>query len=79
MGYWLKAASRIGCTEEEYLQKQKSGYKWCSACKQWIPVDHFNKDSGAIDGLNNKCQQCGRAKDRDRLRRKKRRNNGRPN
>lgn len=45
--------------------------KWCSVCKKRVPLDFFNKDSGAIDGLNNKCRYCSRAKDRDRLRRKK--------
>lgn len=66
-----RAASRIGCTYQEYLQKQESKHKWCSACQMWAPLDFFNKDSGAIDGLNNKCRQCSRAKDRKRLQHKK--------
>lgn len=54
--------------EEAFLN---TGHKWCSACKTWAPLDFFNKDSGAVDGKNNKCRKCSRAKDRDRLRRKK--------
>lgn len=74
LGSEKTAAFKIGCTWQEYSQKQESGHKWCSACQMWAPLDFFNKDSGAIDGLNNKCRKCSRAKDRDRLQRKKQEN-----
>jgi len=66
LGGAKSAACRIGCTWQEYFQKRQSGFKWCSACKTWVPLAFFNKDSGAIDGKSNKCKSCTRAKDRQR-------------
>jgi len=54
------AAKRIGVSYEEYLEKLNSGMKWCTTCKQFLPIEEFCKDASQGDGHGTKCFQCRR-------------------
>lgn len=56
------AAKRIGVSYDEYLEKINSGMKWCTSCKQFLPIDEFCKDSSQGDGHGTKCSQCRHSK-----------------
>ena len=34
--------------------------KWCSKCKQYLPLDEFSHSKASQDGLNFYCKQCDR-------------------
>lgn len=41
-------------TDDVVPQKQK----FCPGCKQWLPTDHFGKQSNTKDGLRRVCKSC---------------------
>jgi hypothetical protein len=34
------------------------GYKWCSACGDWVEVKGFSEDRRNHDGYQNHCKEC---------------------
>lgn len=49
-------------TEEEISQAQArlrpSGHKHCYGCRQDLPLDSFNRNRWAADGLQSRCSAC---------------------
>ncbi|MBV8984655.1 MAG: hypothetical protein JO248_09480 [Acidimicrobiia bacterium] len=43
--------------DEEHLPKGKT----CSTCKEWKPLDEFNKRSASKDGRQWNCRDCNKA------------------
>lgn len=43
--------------DEEHLPKGKT----CSTCKEWKPLEEFNKRSTSPDGRQWKCRECNKA------------------
>ena len=52
------AASKAGCTLEEYQSRCASGMKWCYKCRQWKLRAAFSKDASRFDGLTPVCKLC---------------------
>jgi hypothetical protein len=52
------AAKKAGLSVEAYQQRLLLGLKRCSACKTWLPVNSFTRDSSRVDGLETKCRKC---------------------
>ena len=48
--------------------KQVNGIKYCSGCKEDMPVANFHRNRSQVDGYANRCKNCN---NRDRSRRKK--------
>lgn len=38
--------------------RNAEGEKWCSKCRNWLPVSEFHKHTGASDGLKTPCKVC---------------------
>jgi len=72
----IKAAKRIGCTIEEYLDRREAGQKYCYGCNQWrretdiitggkhahrCQVCRARDDAHVSDGRR-RCRTCGRTK-----------------
>ena len=59
MGSYAGAAKRVaaavGLTLDEYLDKLKSGEKWCTGCKSWHHKGEFGPDKSRPDGLASTC------------------------
>ena len=36
--------------------------KWCSACKQWLPLVDFGSDKSRKDGLSTLCRPCAKTR-----------------
>lgn len=49
------AAKKVGMSLEEYKDKIKSGYLWCTGCKCWHYKNEFNNDKSRSSG---KAQSC---------------------
>lgn len=60
------AAKKLGMSLDAYLDKLKSGDKWCCQCRRWRRVGIFGKDRTRYDGRDSKCFDC-RAKRRPRV------------
>lgn len=52
------AAKRLGLTLEEYLAKIDQGLKWCTSCKEWLPINSFSIDNSRGDGRTAACRTC---------------------
>lgn len=54
---WAKktAARRLGVSLDEYKHMQTAGYKWCTQCKKWHPLQEFGLDRSRGDGRSSKC------------------------
>ncbi len=50
------AATRVGLTMTEYLDRLTAGLRWCFRDQEWEPVDHFGKDRSQSDGLARCCR-----------------------
>lgn len=59
------AASRIGIPFQDYLLFRDFGYKWCTSCKSWKPIDTFNIDRSRGDNRKASCKRCNMSDDRD--------------
>ena len=55
------ASKKAGLTVQEYLDKISSGLKKCTICKVWKPLDCFNKNKAAHNGLSASCKDCQKA------------------
>jgi hypothetical protein len=55
------AATRLGISTKEYLDKINNGYKWCTSCGRWLDRNLFHKDKSRGDGLKSKCKECSKA------------------
>jgi hypothetical protein len=53
-----QAAGRTGCTVAEWKAKRENGFNWCMDCRDWLPVDYFNRDASRYSGLQQYCRQC---------------------
>lgn len=63
-GAMLTAANKIGMTIDEYRLKIESGLRRCTRCKEWKEVSSFGKDRSRHDGIDRKCFDCKRVKER---------------
>ena len=63
-GVFKIACGRIGVTPEQYREHIRDLEKWCYLCKSWKSVDRFGVDKHRGDGLNAKCFDCSRVKNR---------------
>jgi hypothetical protein len=52
------AASRLGLTLDEYLEKVDQGLKWCTSCKKWLHISSFTIDKSRGDGRTAACRNC---------------------
>ena len=52
------AARKAGLSVEEYQERLLLGLKRCSACKTWLSIGLFTRDSSRADGLETKCRRC---------------------
>jgi hypothetical protein len=43
------------------MDASPAGMKRCSTCKEWKPLDQFNKHSAALDGRQWNCRECNKA------------------
>lgn len=55
---WGLAASRIGCSLEDYTRRRELGYRWCYACRSWKHRDRFGSDKARRDGVDGTCIAC---------------------
>jgi hypothetical protein len=55
---YLSAATQIGTTLAEYMEKRSQGLKWCSGIKHWEPVAGFGRNNSTSDGLALLCRNC---------------------
>ena len=62
LGSVRAAASSLGITATEWIERRASGTKWCIACRRWQPVGEFRKDRSRPDGLNVLCLMRYRSK-----------------
>lgn len=52
------AATKIGCSPEEWVRRTESGQKWCYLCTSWKPRTEFSSDRSRGDGLMSCCRPC---------------------
>ena len=57
---------------EEGNYISKAGYKYCTGCKQSLPIAEFGKRSNSKDGLARQCKECVTKKARKYRKRKAR-------
>jgi hypothetical protein len=59
---YCSAATQIGITVGEYLEKRAQGLKWCAGKKHWEPLSGFVGNVTARDGLAFECRKCQKAR-----------------
>ena len=52
------AASKIGCSVEEWEARIKAGELWCYCCRQWHPQGNFGIDRSRSRGFASACKVC---------------------
>lgn len=57
------AATRVGLTREQYVERLAAGDKWCTACKAWHPRAAFAPDASRGDGLAARCAASRRKRE----------------
>ncbi|NML55315.1 hypothetical protein HHL19_16200 [Streptomyces sp. R302] len=63
---WRSAATRIGVSDSEYVERCDRGEKWCTGCRAWHPRADFAADRGRGDGLQPSCRIYANRIRRDR-------------
>lgn len=46
------------CPDPKTTDRNEQGYKYCTRCKIWQPVQNFHINNSAKDGLNSQCKSC---------------------
>lgn len=55
------AATRVGLTPTEYLNRVNVGLRWCYRDQDWEPVANFGRDRTRSDGLDRSCRRSRNA------------------
>jgi hypothetical protein len=65
------AFSHFDCNRPDRSTKKNGmpGHSWCNGCKQWLPLQSFNRSSRRWNGVKYECRACERAYDDTRPRR----------
>jgi hypothetical protein len=58
IGVIKQAASRIGCTVDEWISRKDRGETWCYCCKQWLSLEFFGVDKSRSNGRSSSCKKC---------------------
>lgn len=54
-GSLRSAAIKAGVSFEVYVEKVRSGLKWCTLCRAWHSREVFGSDKSRYDGLSSSC------------------------
>lgn len=60
------AASRIGCTVEEYREREAASEFWCGLGQHWVTQDVFHWTGRAGKSRSGRCTDCAKADARQR-------------
>ncbi len=58
LGAYKSAATKTGCTVEEWISQRRAGAKWCFRCKGWKAGTEFSVDRSRRGGLTSSCKPC---------------------
>ena len=58
LGTYKSAATKVGCSVEEWMARRGAGDKWCFRCRSWKPGEQFSLDRSRGGGRTSSCKPC---------------------
>lgn len=58
LGAYKSAATKTGCSVEEWMERRAAGAKWCFRCRSWKAAKDFSIDGSRGGGRSSTCKAC---------------------